>query len=148
MGVRGPAAQATTAAMSPVLPESLLRLMSAAERAKLGKAGRTMPEIEAGIIAKNEAELQLQLKNLLALRDIVPCSPRFGKKTGIIAGWPDLTFAYRGIPCLWEAKHERNGLSDDQEKLRPALMANGWRYAVIRSVDEGRAFLNLIDQQP
>lgn len=132
----------------PVLPESLLRLMTPAARAKLGKAGRTMADIETEQAAKNEKELQCQLRSLLALRHVMAMSPRFGKSSGILPGWPDITFAYRGVPCLWEVKYGRNGLEEVQENLRPLLMSNGWRYAVIRSVDEGRAFLNLIDNQP
>ncbi len=128
-----------------VIPESLLRLMSPAERAKLGKAGRTMAEIEVEQAAKSEGELQSQLKNLLTLREIVFCSPAFGKRTGILPGWPDLTFAVRGVPCAWEVKHAKNDLQDVQVKVRAQMEANGWRYAVIRSVAEAREFLQSIE---
>lgn len=128
-----------------VIPESLLRLMSPAERRKLGKSGRTMAEIEAEQIADSESELQSQLKNLLALREIVVCSPKFGKRTGILPGWPDLTFAYRGVPCAWEAKHAKGQLEEKQVEVRAQMQANGWRYAVIRSVAEAREFLQSIE---
>lgn len=128
-----------------IIPERLLKLMTPAERKRLGKAGRTMDDIEIERAAKSEAELQCQLRSLLALRGIVAMSPKCGKASGILPGWPDITFAYRGIPCVWEAKFGQNDLQDVQAQLKPRLEGNGWRYAVIRSVDEGRAFLNQIE---
>lgn len=130
-----------------ILPERILKLMTPAERKKLGKAGRTMEDIGAEQAAKSESELQSQLKSLLALRHITFLSPRFGKASGILPGWPDITFAHHGIPCLWEVKIGKNDLQEVQAALRPILERNGWRYAVIRSLDEGRAFLNQIENQ-
>src|ERR1051326_2829684 len=126
--------------------------MSPKERAKLGKAGRTMDEIQTQQAAKTQSELQNQLRSLLALREIVSCTPIYGKRTGILPGWPDITFAYCGVPCAWEVKIGKNDLQDVQVRVRAQMEANGWRYAVVRSVEEGRSFLEQIrithDTQP
>jgi hypothetical protein len=42
---------------------------------------------------------------------------------------------------LWEVKLEGAKLSDEQQALRPCLIANGWDYYVVHSVDEALAIL-------
>jgi len=51
-------------------------------------------------------------------------------------GWPDLTFALRGMPCAVELKGPGGVVSADQAACLERLAANGWRVAVLRSLPE------------
>jgi hypothetical protein len=130
----------------------VLRRMSAADRASLGKAGLTRADCEALCEAKNERELQKQIVSYLRLQGIEVNVSRTDKRTTHKKGWPDLTFAiifrvngYRSewIPCAWEIKFGNGKLSPEQEKLATTLTSppNGWRFRVIRSLDEARGEL-------
>lgn len=133
--------------MNRVLPDNILRHMSAADRKPLGKAGQTMAELEAKATATAEKELTRDIRDYLGHRGVTPLIPKFGKATGILPGWPDVTFAYRGIPVLWELKIGKNKLQQVQEALIPLLVANGWHHAVIRSIQEAKAFLDRLDEE-
>lgn len=56
-------------------------------------------------------------------------------------GWPDLVFAINGQAIAVELKVGKNKLSEDQERVRAALVANGWHYYVVRTYDEFVAVL-------
>lgn len=132
------------------LPEQMLRLMSAEDRKAIGQRSAT-ETLERGERV-SERQLQGQIVNLLRLRGLEVLWHRTDKKSAATIGWPDLTFAVkRGvylstdpdyqsemggvIPCCWEVKLPQGKLSIEQEAMREKLIANGWRWRTITSVD-------------
>jgi len=126
-----------------VLPDSFLRCLPADERKRLGQ--RTAEEVLRNGVATSEKQLQGQIVQLLRLKGIEPCWHRTDKKSAATIGWPDITFAVNQPfgACAWEVKIGDGRLSDEQKKMAVRLMSppNGWRYAVVRSIDEALAIL-------
>jgi len=139
--------------LKPPLPDHMLRMIEHAERVKLGKAFRTMDEINSHNEYRNERALHAQIRNLLNLKGIVYLEQRMDKKSRGIKGWPDFTFAVLlnkpskadpvnvtmvPVPCGWECKIGNSKLRPEQEELLRRLQAppNAWRIRVIRSLQE------------
>jgi hypothetical protein len=126
-----------------VLPDSFLRCLPADERKRLGQ--RTAEEVLRNGVVTSEKQLQTQIVQLLRLKGIEPLVPTFGKATRIKAGWPDITFCVNQSfgGCAWEVKIGDGKLSDEQKQMAVRLMSppNGWRYAVVRSIDDALAIL-------
>ena len=115
--------------------------MSTDDRKALGKAGVTREEALRKMEERVERDLQKRLCSLLSLRDITYATTRTNKRSTLTKGWPDITFALNGQACAWEVKIAGGKLTSDQEIVHCAMLKNGWRVAVIRSLDEARAFL-------
>jgi hypothetical protein len=126
---------------STSLPEHVRRLIPKAERKKLGTP--TNEDVARESAAKSEKELQRQIYNYLRTREIEPCWHRTDKRSTATIGWPDFTFAHNGIPFAWEVKLETGKLEPEQKALAPKLVANGWHYAIIRSLDEAKKQLDV-----
>ena len=131
--------------LGPLLPDHVLRLMSPADRKLLGKAGRTAAETLARAEAKSENELQEQIASMLKRREIVFIRPAMFRKSTLPPGWPDFTFAYRGIAIGWECKSVAGEPSDEQLRMHAHMEANGWRIDIIRSLHGAVEILNGID---
>ena len=128
---------------STVLPENILKCMSAKDRKELHQ--KTASEVLEAGEAKSERELQKQIVGLLRLKGIEPLVPTFGKKTRMNTGWPDITFAVQTVEHnfqtyagAWECKLPGQKLTVDQERMAKRLKErpNGWTFAVITSVDD------------
>ena len=66
-----------------------------------------------------------------------------GKSAGVLSGFPDLIVlppAETG-PFFLEVKAEKGTVSAVQKQVHTMLRGNGYRVAVVRSVDDVRAFL-------
>lgn len=124
--------------MSTVLPNHVLRLMSPADRAKLGPAGLTSEEAMAAHECRTEKELQeLIVLWLMAHRGVNRViRSRTDKKTTTEAGTPDLLFLYKHIPHAWELKTPTGKVTVAQERAAVAFLNDGWRWAVIRSFSQ------------
>lgn len=144
-----------------VLPEKYLRLMRPEDRLRLGQ--KTASEVLAQGEATSEKALQKQIVGLLRLKGIEVNVSRMDKRKTDAVGWPDITFAvywpapqiicageshqlpkaWQFFPCAWEIKMPQGKLSFEQEALglRLQVPPNGWRYRVIRSVDQAIAEL-------
>lgn len=128
------------------VPNNVLRLMSAEDRKRLGKAGMTTEEAAAMAEAKEEKVLQQMIANCLLRMGIEFNASRMDKKTTCRTGWPDFVFALRdsigrGVPCAIEVKTKTGRLTTEQQDILRRLAANGWQTAVIRSYDEFLQFL-------
>jgi hypothetical protein len=124
------------------LPNHCLELVSPEIRKTLGKAGLTASECREVALARSEKELQGQLQNLLLLNNVkFPIRNRMDKRPTVAVGTPDILFVLAGIPCAWEVKMPGQKPRADQEKAMNEMQADGWRCAVIHSVDEGMQFL-------
>lgn len=127
------------------IPDHIKHLMPPADRkAALGPHRLTTDEAVAVADKQSERDLQAQLRGYLAQREIEVLCPATNKRSTIKLGWPDMTFAFHGIPCVWEVKTPIGKLRPEQKELAPKLIANGWRYAVIRSVLDAKKFLDAL----
>ncbi len=129
---------------APVLPDKILRLMTPADRDRLGKAGMTKAEAEAAFVAKNEAALQKQIIQMLNRHGVHVICSQTGKRTTTNIGTPDLIFAVNGKPVAWELKMKGNKPSAEQIETLSAMQANGWRTAVVYSYDDALGLFNSV----
>jgi hypothetical protein len=84
---------------------------------------------------KSERQLQEQICALLRNRGIVFQRSRMDRKTTGTVGWPDISFAFNGIPHAWEIKTATGKLSEEQSRCIEAMRKNGWNVQIIRSLD-------------
>lgn len=116
-------------------------------RATLGKAAITTAEAVAAAEDKAERELQGEIANYLRLHDIQFIRPDMRKRSPLPEGWPDFTFAYRGVPVALESKTPTGKLSAVQEQMHIKLKKDGWRVVVVRGLPEVQILLRFLDAQ-
>lgn len=66
------------------------------------------------------------------------------KGMGVQAGWPDLHLIVRGRPIYIEIKSASGTLSEAQKAVHSAITVAGGVVSVCRSVDDVRAFLEIL----
>lgn len=93
--------------------------------------------------ARQERELERQCENLLRLRGIVFRHERGKASKGNEPGWPDLTFAVRGIPYAVELKARGGAVTREQQEMLYRMAVNGWRVQVVYGYD---AFSELVEK--
>ncbi len=129
------------------LPDSLLRRVAPADRRA---AGLPCPVAELTVLAtvkaykKREKELQEQITNWLRIRGITVIRSRTDHKTSNNVGTPDLLFAIRGRAVALEVKLPGCKPTPGQEKFLCALAGNGWKIAIVHSLDEARSVVEAI----
>lgn len=133
-----------------VLPEQFLRRMSKADRAPMGKAGMTKPEVQAKIDRVSERVVHGQINGWLTTQNIFAVHSRMDRKTTTQTGVPDFMFCIRSKtpdllfigallvvrPIALEVKVNGNILSEDQERVKSKMLANGWEYYTVYSLAE------------
>jgi hypothetical protein len=136
---------------SVVLPRNILDKMSERDRREYAlhvgypNAALTSSELEHKLTTSAENELQNQIRQFLNLKEIVFINPAMFRKSQLPEGWPDFTFAFCGIPILWECKSIAGKLRESQERIVYQLVGNGWRFRLIRSLEEARGHLRQIE---
>lgn len=89
-----------------------------------------------------ERDLQEQIKQDLIARRWYVIGSRFGVKSTMDAGTPDIIAAGPNGVTLWiEVKKKGGKLSEEQTIVRHILLAHGHRYAVVYSFED---YLSLI----
>jgi hypothetical protein len=129
----------------PVLPQRLIDLMSPADRAKLGKAGRTTLEIFREVEEQSERDLHRDIVRYLNVLGVPFAHARMDKKSSIAVGYPDFSFPYRGRFVAWEAKVRGRPLDADQQRTREMIEKHGGQFAVIRGLEDAKNHLREID---
>lgn len=133
--------------MNPdALPENVLRLMSPADRAAIGKTARTKIEIDADNAEKMETSLHNLIMQYMNLREIFYIHSTFGKRTRSTPGTPDFVFAINGQACAIEAKTADGELSEDQEKAIAAMRKCGWAVEVCTSIQQVIGFIKRFEK--
>lgn len=122
--------------MNTLLPDNILRLMSKEDRKALKQ--KTAEEKSATAEDKSEKELQDQVTALLRRREIPFIHASMMKRSTLPIGWPDYSFARRGVPMCFECKTERGKLTKEQEVMHRRLKSQGWVVLVIRSLKEAQ----------
>lgn len=124
------------------LSDNLLKRMSRKDRAGLGL--KTAEEAQASFIAKSEKQLQQQLASLLGLRGIWADQDAMHKRRTGSKGAPDFLFPYRGRFVAWEVKFGKGALSEDQMRVRDAILKQEGEWMLITSVEDAIWHLNKI----
>ena len=130
-----------------ILPDNILRKMSAADRSKLGKAGRTYSEVCAAKAVRNEADLQKQVRQLLNLNCCAVLQAPQGKASRMPAGWPDFTFSLNGRACAIECKTATGVVSPDQDAMIRKMVQDRWLVCIARSLNDAATFVKQIKHQ-
>lgn len=130
-----------------LLPQNILKMMSAQDRASLGKEGELNADIEKRVEAKTEKELQGMIARYLRLHNIWFNQDAMHKRRMGTKGATDFIFAYRGIPCGVEAKTATGKCSPDQIAAHEQMTANGWRIIIARSVKDVQDLIRKIDSE-
>jgi len=118
--------------------------MSKSDRDQLGKGAMTKQEAEEKYEAKAEKEIQNDIVAYLGQREIFVVRSRFGRRTTTNCGTPDLLFAYKEIPFAWELKATEGALQPEQERASIMMLRNGWRWSIVRSVQQAKEILDSI----
>ena len=121
---------------STAIPAHILRLMPEAERRRFGKAGLTVPEIEAQNGDKLEKEIQEQIAQYLQLHEVRFNRSRMERKTTCLQGWPDFTFCVKGRACFFEVKRPGQKPDPEQSKVLSDLIAAGTFVRIVHSLQE------------
>jgi hypothetical protein len=131
--------------MKNVLPDNILKCLSAEDRARLGKVGMTAEEtLEAGK-EKAEKQIQSEIAQYLRLHEIEFIWPDSRKKSHLPEGWPDFTFCYRGVACGVEAKTPSGTVEPHQILRHEQMRRNGWVVIIARSVADVKALFQEIN---
>ena len=106
----------------------------------------------ARVEVKAERDLQARIYAYLTqhrqagtVREII--IPPMHLRSQLPAGWPDLTFAYRGRAVALEAKLPGKEAEPHQAERHERMRADGWLVAVVHSVDEAAAVLDAVDSR-
>jgi len=128
-----------------ILPENILRCMSPADRASLGKGGRTADECRSAACDRAEKDLQKDIRQYLGMLGLwSDYDAPHKRRTGTV-GAPDFIFPYRGHFVAWEVKVGRNNLDPDQVRARDAIVKQGGEWRLVRSLFDCQAHLREID---
>lgn len=132
--------------MNKILPPNILNKMSPADRRPMGRAGWTTEECLLKQQIQNEGQLQKQIIGWLTIKGIFVIASRFGVKSKLRSGTPDICFCYSAsdpdniediiTPVALEVKFGTNDLSEEQAKVKPLMQSNGWEYHTVRSLQE------------
>jgi hypothetical protein len=122
-----------------LLPDSLLRCVSAADRKAAGLPVPLDQSLAAAVTRnehKREKELQCQIANFLRLRGIwFDQDAMHKRRTGTLSA-PDFQFPYRGKFVAWEVKLPGAKLDDGQIKARDSIIAQGGEWRLITALPE------------
>jgi hypothetical protein len=110
-----------------VIPENILKLMAAPDRAALGKSGRLSTEIQAANEVRAEKEEHKLIRAWADLQQIPYLhDPWSWRKSGVLPpGWPDFTFIYGREQLLIEVKVGGNKLDEKQKEWIAKLLSHG-----------------------
>lgn len=88
-----------------------------------------------------ESDLHREVAALLTLHGVTYGHSTTHQRSTFTRGWPDFTFALRGQAWGWELKVGKNHLDPDQVRIHARLVEEGWKVAVVRSIEQARALL-------
>jgi len=124
------------------LPDAVLKRISPEDR----KAADLPPPINelvskaaAKSDAKREKDLQWQIVSWLRLKNVTVLWSATNKRLTITVGTPDILFAIKGRAVAFECKLPGQKPTEDQERVMNGMIRDGWKVAVIHSLDEARA---------
>jgi hypothetical protein len=127
------------------LPDSILDKIHPQDRRSAGLPApmpkATITRIQQCGLPANERALQNQIENWLRLKGITAIRSRMDRKTSNNKGTPDFLFAVKGRAVAVECKLPGIRPTIEQQKILVALANDGWKVAVIHTLDELRSLL-------
>lgn len=128
------------------IPSAMLRCISPADRAPIGKAANTESESFALNEAQTERELQNQIEQYLRTKDVRAIfRSRMDRKTTGVVGQPDFLFTYRGRPVALECKLPGRHMSPAQIEVMHDMDKDGWFVRTVYSLDDVIAALRGVE---
>jgi len=133
------------------LPQRIIDLLSERDRQEYAlhighpNAVLTTAEIREKLTGQAERELQGQIRQYLNQKGVHFICPAMFRKSQLPPGWPDFTFAFYGVSILWECKSLTGELRESQEQIVGQLVRNGWRFRLIRDLEQARGHLREIE---
>ena len=67
------------------------------------------------------------------------------KSMGVTSGYPDIVIHVNGITIFMEVKTQTGVLSANQKNIKTILESQGFKYFVVRSIDDAKTSLKTID---
>ena len=123
--------------MNPViLPDNILKRMSAADRKLMGKAGITADEAALKCVARSERDLQRIVIAWLRHRGYTVIVSAMHMATSNNVGTPDLLLAVKGRALAIECKMPGCSPTEDQLKMMQAMRLDGWVTIVIQHLEQ------------
>jgi hypothetical protein len=126
-----------------LLPDRMLKLMSAADRKAIGQT--TAAEALAIAEAKSERELQEQIASILRHREVVYIRPAMFRRSQLPVGWPDFTFCHKSRAIGLECKSKIGEPTHEQLEMHAHMEANGWEVHIVRSLAKVIEIFNEIE---
>lgn len=118
-----------------IIPQNLLKLMTASDRKQFDKAGWTAEECQDRIDMRLERKLHAEFNGFLRRHEfnlVIHGDPR--KRSQLPPGWPDYSiFSFVGKVLFIEFKVGRNTLSEIQKEVIASLLKEGFTVLVLRS---------------
>lgn len=125
--------------------EHIARLLKPEQRLALGV--QTAAEAGEKALAGEERKLQGDIANYLRLHGIwFDCDAMHAKRRGTL-GTPDFLLCYRKVAIGIEAKTVAGSLSGAQILAHAAMLNNGWRVIVARSMADVQSLFRTIDAE-
>jgi hypothetical protein len=121
------------------IPDRMRRLMPASARKECGI--QTAQEAQEAYEIRYEKDLLKLCRQELGRRG-VRVVHHLSHRAREHAGYPDLTFALKGVPMACELKKKDGVVSEDQEATMAAMRIDGWRVRVCRTFEEFKAWLD------
>lgn len=126
------------------LPDQILKRIDPADRKAAGLPGPfalALAEQKAKEQFRREKDLQQQICNWLALRNVTVIRSNMSRPTTNNRGCPDLIFAIDGRATALEVKLPGRQPTDEQVAMLLKLAADGWKTAIVTSLDEVRVIV-------
>lgn len=127
------------------IPNHYLKLMNPADRLPMGKAGRTLEEIDAKAAIKSEKQLQQIVVSYIQMKGWLVFYGAFGKASNRTPGEPDLTVLLPdGITVFVELKAPKGKLTNNQPEMHAKMNGLGHTVHVVRSLDDFLSIPNVV----
>ena len=130
---------------SKLLPDKILRLMSAADRREYARGQLTGEEALEAARVRSERDLQNLAERYFRLRGVVAVRARMDKATTTAVGTPDFLLSLAGLGGVAvEFKLPGEELTPEQEamKLKMTTPPNCWHWVTARSLDDIKQLLH------
>lgn len=121
---------------STQLTDKMLGMMSAEQRAPLGKAGVTYAEANAKAEVRSEKQLQTLCENYARQHGIPFFRQRMDRKSNMKIGTPDAFMCVRGQFVAIEFKVGKNQLTQEQADCLRDIVKNGGDAVIVRTFQE------------
>ena len=133
-----------------LLPSHFLDKMSPADRKAYAQsighpaAGWTASETREKAKTRAERDLQKQVGSYLRMLGVEFINPAMNKRSPLPVGWPDFTFAYKGLPVAMECKVAGEKPRPEQNERMDAMRRNGWLVFVVHELADAQNALRAI----